>query len=386
MRRDEGSVLVTDSSLRTALFVIRSLGVHGVRITAAERPTPRGLDLGGLSRYVERRLTVPDNRTDPDSWCDAVLDAAAQHTVLMPMGMHAIGPVCRRLDEFQRVTRVALPSWDTVRQADDTPRLLELARRLDIPTPRDFSDSSEIPSTAFPVIVKIGVEAGLPPGDRYRIVRHRQELADAVAHFKRFNPRPIVQELIVGDGIGYEALYDFQHRQVAAFCHRRLREYPVTGGPSTYCESIHEPRAAEYSRRLLDELRWTGLAMVEFKIDSRTGEPILMEINPRPWGSMALPIRAGVDFPWLTFLLARDGRVESIRDWPDGVRLRYLLNDVPAVAAELRRARSWRRRAAIIGSLLDPRVKEGVLSFDDLRPTWAYLTKGIRRVGAAGRA
>jgi protein-tyrosine-phosphatase len=38
------------------------------------------------------------------------------------------------------------------------------------------------------------------------------------------------------------------------------------------------------------------VAMVEFKIDSK-GQHWLMEINPRLWGSLALSIDAGVDFP-----------------------------------------------------------------------------------------
>jgi predicted ATP-grasp superfamily ATP-dependent carboligase len=233
--------------------------------------------------------------------------------------------------------------------------------------------------------VKIGIEAGLPPGDRYAVVRTPAELRAAIERLSRYNPDPIIQELITGDGIGYEVLYDFEHQLVAAFAHRRLREYPLSGGPSTYCESLHEPRAAEYGRRLLDHLQWTGLAMVEFKMDPRTGDPVLMEINPRPWGSMQLPIRAGVEFPWLAYKLARDGVLEVQPDWEDGVRLRYLVNDLQAALAQAKRAPGLRERLAIIGSVLDPRVKEGILSLRDPRPSWAYLSKGAARA-FGGRA
>ena len=151
------------------------------------------------------------------------------------------------------------------------------------------------------------------------VARTGEELIAAVTLLQAYNPDPIIQELVTGDGIGFEALYDQDHRLVAGFAHRRLREYPLAGGPSTYCESIHDPRAAGYARRLLDHLGWTGLAMVEFKMDSM-GTPVLMEINPRPWGSMQLPIRAGVEFPWLAFQLARDGQLTPRSGWPDGVR------------------------------------------------------------------
>ncbi len=52
--------------------------------------------------------------------------------------------------------------------------------------------------------------------------------------------------------------------------------------------------------------------MVEFKTDERTGEPVLMEINGRFWGSLQLAIDAGVDFPRLLVECA-EGRPPSAR-------------------------------------------------------------------------
>src|SRR5262249_49191106 len=46
--------------------------------------------------------------------------------------------------------------------------------------------------------------------------------------------------------------------------------------------------------------------MVEFKYDPATGRSWLMEINPRLWGSVALAIDAGVDFPYGLFCVATD--------------------------------------------------------------------------------
>lgn len=390
MSRDEGSAIVTDSSLRTALYTIRCLGRHGVRVTAVERPAPLKENLGGLSRYVTRRVVVPDNRNEPDAFAERMLSLAEEHDVLVPIGMHSIEPVARRLDAFKERTGVALPPWDRVEEADNTRKLLVVARELGVPVPASF-ELADYPSlealaaaVRYPAIVKIGVEAGLPPRQRYEVVQAPPALLAAVHRLRAYTPAPIIQELVQGEGVGFEALYDFHGRMVAAFCHRRLREYPLSGGPSTYCESCHLPDVTEYGRRILDHLKWIGLAMVEFKIDRRTGVPKLMEINPRPWGSLPLPIRAGVEFPWLSYVLARDGRLPVQGDYPDGVRLRFLVNDLPAVLAEWRGASSMAQRIRILGSVLDPRVKEGILSFIDPRPSWAYLTKGANRAMGGG--
>ena len=36
-------------------------------------------------------------------------------------------------------------------------------------------------------------------------------------------------------------------------------------------------------------------------------EPKLIEVNPRFWGSLALAIYAGIDFPYLLYKLAMEG-------------------------------------------------------------------------------
>lgn len=40
----------------------------------------------------------------------------------------------------------------------------------------------------------------------------------------------------------------------------------------------------ERTINLLDAFGWSGVAMVEYKVDERSGEPVLMEINGRFWG------------------------------------------------------------------------------------------------------
>jgi len=69
-----------------------------------------------------------------------------------------------------------------------------------------------------------------------------------------------------------------------------------------------------HSRRILENLAWRGVAMVEWKQDPKTGEHRLLEINPRFWGSLDLAIRAGVDFPTL-YARAAAGKLPP-GEWP----------------------------------------------------------------------
>ena len=78
---------------------------------------------------------------------------------------------------------------------------------------------------------------------------------------------------------------------------------------------------------MLRSLKWHGVAMVEFKKDERDNEFKLMEINPKFWGSLALSIRCGVDFPYLAAQMAYTGDIKKAGAYKTGVRYRWLFPD-----------------------------------------------------------
>ena len=115
---------------------------------------------------------------------------------------------------------------------------------------------------------------------------------------------------------------------------------PITGGASALRESV--PVDAEllgYAQRLLGELRWTGLAMVEFRVGP--DGPVLMEINGRIWGSLPLAVKSGVDFPirLAELYLGRtpDRRDRHGRPARVGVRSRNLGLELVWIASVLRK-------------------------------------------------
>lgn len=143
---------------------------------------------------------------------------------------------------------------------------------------------------------------------------------------KRF-PYPLIQEFIPREGPGYGASFLLnENGQVkASFVHKRLREYPVTGGASTLRESVRRDDIRDMALTLLKALDWFGVAMVEFKLDPRDGIPKLMEINPRFWGSLSLAVEAGVDFPYLLYLMSRGKKFKPVEHYQIGKKCRWLL-------------------------------------------------------------
>jgi hypothetical protein len=165
------------------------------------------------------------------------------------------------------------------------------------------------------------------------------ELAEATAGLPEDFFPLLIQERIIGRGEGVFLLTDGRNIR-ASFAHARLREYPPSGGASTYRESVEvSPELLSISSRLLQSVGWEGVAMIEFKRSAATGKPYLMEINGRFWGSLQLAIDAGVDFPRLLIDMLLQRPFVGTPVYLVGMRTRWFWGDVDYLWTRLRRTR-----------------------------------------------
>ena len=322
-------VFVTDGHWRKTLAVVRSLGKRGVKVTAGESSW---VATSLFSKYCNRRVVYPSVRRHPEAFL-AFLRRELQeipYDLVIPMEEETLLLLAQHKEEFAPVARLPIPPLKTIARARDKGWLLRHASQQGIPIPRtswveDTACLDTIKNTIPPPwVIKPRVSSG-SFGIAY--VDREEDLAEAYRSVDSHFPFPLVQERVPSEGeaLGCSALLDHGGELKASFVHRRLREYPITGGPSTLRESIRHPQVEELGIRLLQSLDWYGVAMVEFKVDPRDNEPKLMELNPRFWGSLALAIRAGVDFPYLLYKMAMGEAFEPILEYETGVRCRWLL-------------------------------------------------------------
>ncbi|HKV49937.1 MAG TPA: ATP-grasp domain-containing protein [Gemmatimonadaceae bacterium] len=280
-----------------------------------------------------------------------------------------------------------MPSDESFRRISDKAEVLRAAASVGLPIPmqRIAHSSDEARATAdeleYPVVLKPSRSIGESSGQRRKQgVQHvasQAEFLSAVGALDHAAFPLLIQRRIVGPGVGvFLLVWDGETR--AVFCHRRIREKPPSGGVSVYRESI-APNAAlvERSRSLLDRFDWRGVAMVEYKVDAVTGQPFVMEVNGRFWGSLQLAIDAGVDFPALLIAAARHEDVPRTEPYAVGARSRWWWGDVDHLIARFRSADDdsfngqmpSRRRALI--EFLQWRLgfeREEVFRVDDPRP------------------
>jgi predicted ATP-grasp superfamily ATP-dependent carboligase len=261
--------------------------------------------------------------------------------------------------------------------------LMDIAKAAGIPTPITYQPD-KCPDESFlqrlsgtfrlPVVVKLAEDSGLylPPAQRYCIVNHPDELAEAWTRMHRLKPFPLIQEYIPGEGYGFSALMDNQSDIKAFFCHKRLREYPLSGGPSVLCQSIYNPALVESGTRLLKAVGWQGVAMVEFRKDKRDNTYKLMEINPRFWGSLPLATYSGVNFPDLLCRWASGKAFQPVLNYRLSAKVRFALLDLLVLYERLKRGQISSLYNFIADSF-DADIKEGLWDWSDPRPFFAYI-------------
>ena len=293
-----GKVLLTDGEFKHTLGIARALRARGHEVHLVARS---GRAPAAHSRAVARTHYLPAT-SDP-----AYPDRAARdrdRAAAAVRGRRRRRRGARRRRDARalaqgRADRAAVrasrwPSRTTRRGPASSPARSASTRRA-----RPRPESLEEARAAFAAlggraVFKSRFEAGRKI---LRYVKKESQVAAAYEHVEKLSGAgPLVQEHVPGDGWAYFALY-WNGVQQRRFMHRRVREWPPSGGTSAAAESVLEAPALERAgEALLDALKWHGVAMVEGK-RAADGRFVLMEINAKFWGSHDLALAAGVDFP-----------------------------------------------------------------------------------------
>ncbi len=392
-------VLVTDAGRGSGMSIVRSLGRRGIEVIAADS-NPRSPAF--VSRHVSERVVYPRPATDGGAVVETLVRAASEHSVdlVIPVGEDLVVLLANARHRFAGSAALALPGPEALAVTRDKLATVEIAVRLGVPTPRTTLVESaaeamrEAAGFEWPIVLKPRASRSLREGGEVEPfgVAYAANAAELQERMRSFEGRSAVllQEYWEGEGHGVGLLMD-RGQPLLAFQHRRLREVPFTGGPSSFRESVVlDPALFDFSVRILGALEWTGPAMVEFKLG--TNGPKLMEINGRLWGSLALAVKSGVDLPGRLvelYLSPRTGPPAPAElDYSAGVRSRDLPLELNWIGSVLAGRTPYaflhapRRREALAAAirLFDPRLGFDVLSLRDPLPGLAELLGVAARI------
>ena len=379
-----------------ALGIVRSLGRHRIPVWVLRDEHL----IASCSRYSTRALDWP--ATDEPERAAFLVDLCRTHRLegwaLYPTDDETAAFLARNQQELSRDFLITTPPWEVLRWAYDKRLTYRAAAEIGVAHPRTYYPSSRADlaalDIAWPAILKPAIRAQqnrFTMSKAWRVDDRDSLLARYDEAAALLDPSLImVQELIPGSGeqqLSYAALCR-NGDPIASVVARRTRQWPMDfGRASTFVETIDDAEVEASATRMLSSLRFTGIVEVEFKRDPRDGELKLLDINPRAWGWHSLGRAAGVDFPYLLWLMLRGEELPRIRGRA-GVRWVRALTDLPTALGEIRAGRL--SIGAYLRSLRGP-IEFAILAADDPLPALLEVPAAValawrrRTAGSAER-
>ena len=386
-------VLVLGADSPIGLTVVRELGARGVPVIAHGRSDRA---LGRFSRFAREfvRETRPLVAWLPEfaaaRGLGAVLAVSEGHLLELAALHGALGDC-----------RVLSPDAAMLASVLDKAQTLATAAELGIAVPRAWqpdrgeNHAARAAQIAFPVAIKWAdpnaVQAALTEAgialEKVEYAADAGQLLAILARYDALRQWPLVQQYCPGYGLG-QMLHMVGGAASLRFQHRRLREFPPSGGVSSLCASVPLSQHAEQlarSEALLAALGWHGPAMVEYRFDPATGIYWLMEINGRFWGSLPLAWHCGAHFAWEAYRCGVLGERGPGKGSGRQRRARYVIPDAKRTVLVLRdSALPITQRLAALAQFwldfLDPRVRYYVWSLRDPGPMLGDLAGIVKRL------
>lgn len=328
-------VLVLGDDSRAALACVRSLGRRGVRVVLG---TQEQDGVARSSRYVSSVIRLPSNSGNLARWESRLQEIIMlrDFELIIPAAESTFVPIALKRALFSQ-GKFALPSTRAFDTSYYKEKTIELARELAVPVSETTvlytkAELSRIDATklSFPLIAKPNVSKKWESGFRLdlavKTVHRREEFETVISEMLNFSP-VLLQNVFPGIGVGQEFLCR-DGKILYAFQHERVHEPAGSGGSSLRKSVPLDLRMYECSKKILENLLWTGAVMIEYRYDPETKKFVLLEINGRLWGSLPLALAAGVDFPWGIYRLFTGEKVEHRNQYAEELYARNLVNDL----------------------------------------------------------
>lgn len=360
-----GRVLVLDGGTRGGLAAVRELGDRGWTVGLG---TPHGETYAAHSRHVRARHLVRPPGPDPDELVEDIerVQATSPYDIVVGCGDHWLVALSRH--RARMPLPVAHPTEGAVTAIMDVAGRSARCADAGIHSPPTWWPEEPVPAGVEPPFIvkppRHDPSTGGPRAVPLR-VRRAGDLAQQVAAFRDVGVEPVVQSELHGRLMALSGVM-VDGRLVARVQQVAIRTWPVPYGVSCRATTTAiDDDLARRLERLLDGLGWQGMIEAQF-LRLPDGKPSLIDLNGRPYGSLALAQAAGVSLVDLS-LRSFMGHDLSPRDGVPGRRYQWLGGD-------LKRAVVERRGGLVVDvaatAAMAARARHSVWSWRDPRPAW----------------
>jgi predicted ATP-grasp superfamily ATP-dependent carboligase len=373
--QNKGKILVTDGRSLAALAIVRSLGEKGFEVHCGEEFR---LNLTSFSKYIKKTWIYPSPESQPEAFIEAIkrFTSEEKFDMIIPVRDAATLLIAKYADDLSKITNIYLADHNLIKILQNKGETLKLAQKCGVPYPQThFPEDSDlkdiIPTLKTPFLIRARISSG-SRGIAY--IRSPDEFEQKYESIKNDFGEPIIQEYIQKKTYCTACvLLDHNSDEVASFTYERVKEYPMSGGPTVVGISCKNEEVTGYAISLLKSIGWKGVAEVEFIID-QNGVPKLLEVNPRFWMPLNLAIQSGVDFPYLLYQLAMKNPIIKQKKYTLNMKYRWVIpNEILWVLSSPNKKQGFKELLTFKGK----NICYGELSWKDPLPVFGVLAQAL---------
>lgn len=341
-----------------ALGIARVFGHEGIPIVNID---DHKYPLCRYSRYCDHISLCSSNEADV---LQHLMSNIPEDYALIPTDERWVLFLSKNKSYLSSKHSVMVPDWDVIQICYDKGNSYNLARNLGLPVPQNYSPSDVI---NYPVFVKSTLsyrgDEKMPRGYVAQTFSDFKEKYTKLATI--VGEENIMIQEIIGGGATHN--YSFSSlfidgRFYGTFCSRKIKQYPLDFGTGCVVEPVHDPNIKrvlkEYSHRILENIRYSGISEIEFMYDSKEGLFKFIEINPRVWMQHRLAQAVGVNL--LEGMIQKEETGEQSDDdiiWIDEAGLiRVIIEELRCGQFEIHSYLDyiWRKKIYGVCSFTDP--------------------------------
>lgn len=378
------TAIVTNAKSRIAYNIAKNLGQKGIKVITSDFVS---LSMSAFSRYSKGHFLYPSPyNTNNEKFIDCIIDKiiSSKVDVLIPVSEETF-LISKFKERFEKHVGLAVPDYDQVLLAHNKDKWEFIARTLGICVPETFdpttlrNDSGKLKKMKFPLLVKPKQGGGGWGISHANSLNELEKILEHDRYCERSWDRFYLQKKIIGETHCVAMLF-CKGEIRAKVAYRQLREYPLGNGQATFRISLNSPKAERNLQTLLEHIKWHGVCQADFVIEEKSGEPFLIDLNPRFWGSIIQGIASGVDFPYLYYRMALEGDVAPVEGFNAGIMTRWIGGDVRAFIPSLRESS---RKIEFLKNFFFPgngKILKDDFNFQDPLPFFAWYLDTIIRV------
>jgi len=371
-------ILVLDGRSLAALAIARSFGEKGLEVHSGD--AFKG-NVTSFSKYVKRTYVHSCPEKEPKLFLDDLIEIISndEYEMVFPVRDATTLLLSKHYDDISEYTRVFIAEAETISVFQNKADTIKLAMNCGVPIPKTLFPENddfqkELSKINFPILIRSRSGTG-SRGIIY--VGKEEDYDEAYLRIKEEHGPPIVQEYV--DKKSYSTacvLIDNEKDMNVVFTYERVKEYPLSGGPTVVGIGTKDALVKRLALKILNAADFKGVAEVEF-IVGKDGQPLLLEVNPRFWMPLNLAIKSGVDFPFLLYKLAKGESINQF-DYKEDLVYRWVLpNEILWFIDDKDKINSLK---SLFSSLKQKQTIHATFDVSDPLPVFGIIIQGLSHI------